>query len=321
MGLVTASCFAELGQRVIAMDIDAAKIDALSRGEVPIHEPGIDGAPGAKPRAADLHHGDGGRARRGAASLLLRGHAADLFGRRGSLAGSGGRVAAAGDGGHALVMKSTVPAGTGQRDPARRAEPHLRLVPGVPQGGHRGGGLPAPRPGGDRRRPRRRMGRRPGRGDLPPAGRRARPHRRRLRGDDQAGRERLPGDQDLVHQRDRQRLRGGGRRRHRGRARNGPRQADRLVVPARGDRVWRVLLPQGRQRPEAAGGQHRLPLPASHRGDRGQRASEAAGDEEAREAPRAAGRQAGRPARAGVQAGHGRHARGNQPGARGAAPR
>ena len=64
------------------------------------------------------------------------------------------------------------------------------------------------------------------------ARRRDRPHRRRLGGDDQARLERLPGDEDLVHQRDRQRLRGGRRRRHRGRPRHGPRRAHRPELPA-----------------------------------------------------------------------------------------
>jgi UDPglucose 6-dehydrogenase len=41
VGLVTASCFAELGHPIHAVDIDAAKIDALGAGEVPIHEPGL----------------------------------------------------------------------------------------------------------------------------------------------------------------------------------------------------------------------------------------------------------------------------------------
>jgi UDPglucose 6-dehydrogenase len=41
VGLVTASCFAELGHRVVAMDVDEAKVEALSAGEVPIHEPGL----------------------------------------------------------------------------------------------------------------------------------------------------------------------------------------------------------------------------------------------------------------------------------------
>ena len=71
------------------------------------------------------------------------------------------------------------------------------------------------------------------------------------------------------------------------------------------------LLPQGRDGPQAARGQLRLPLPAAERGDRGQRAAEAARDGEAAEAPRDAGRQGDRAARAGVQAEHRRHARGD----------
>ena len=42
VGLVTAACFADLGHEVVAVDIVEAKIDALRRGEAPIHEPGID---------------------------------------------------------------------------------------------------------------------------------------------------------------------------------------------------------------------------------------------------------------------------------------
>src|SRR5215218_3217395 len=42
VGLVTAACFAEMGHEVIAMDIDADKIRSLNRRRVPIHEPGID---------------------------------------------------------------------------------------------------------------------------------------------------------------------------------------------------------------------------------------------------------------------------------------
>ena len=41
VGLVTAACFAELGHRVIARDILAEKVEALRRGEVTIHEPGL----------------------------------------------------------------------------------------------------------------------------------------------------------------------------------------------------------------------------------------------------------------------------------------
>jgi UDPglucose 6-dehydrogenase len=42
VGLVTAACFADLGHDVVAVDIDEGKVDALRRGEVPIHEPGVD---------------------------------------------------------------------------------------------------------------------------------------------------------------------------------------------------------------------------------------------------------------------------------------
>jgi UDPglucose 6-dehydrogenase len=42
VGLVTAACFAELGHPVVARDILAEKVESLSRGEVTIHEPGLE---------------------------------------------------------------------------------------------------------------------------------------------------------------------------------------------------------------------------------------------------------------------------------------
>ena len=63
----------------------------------------------------------------------------------------------------------------------------------------------------------------------------------------------------------------------RGRARHGPRRPDRPEVPAaRASASAGQLLPEGRERAQAAGRQLGLPLPAAHRGDRGQRAPEAA---------------------------------------------
>jgi UDPglucose 6-dehydrogenase len=42
VGLVTGACLADAGNHVVCVDIDARKIDMLRRGEIPIHEPGLE---------------------------------------------------------------------------------------------------------------------------------------------------------------------------------------------------------------------------------------------------------------------------------------
>ena len=42
VGLVSGACLADFGNNVTCVDIDAAKIDRLNRGEIPIFEPGLD---------------------------------------------------------------------------------------------------------------------------------------------------------------------------------------------------------------------------------------------------------------------------------------
>lgn len=42
VGLVTGTCLAETGNRVICMDVDTEKVAMMQRGEVPIYEPGLE---------------------------------------------------------------------------------------------------------------------------------------------------------------------------------------------------------------------------------------------------------------------------------------
>jgi len=54
VGLVTSACFAEMGNHVRCVDIDAAKVAGLQRGEVPIAEPGLEALVRTNQRAGRL---------------------------------------------------------------------------------------------------------------------------------------------------------------------------------------------------------------------------------------------------------------------------
>ena len=74
------------------------------------------------------------------------------------------------------------------------------------------------------------------------------------RGADQVRGQRVPRDEDHLHQRDRGPVREGRRQRPARRERDRARQADRSQVPQRRPRLWRLVLPEGHARPVAHGG-------------------------------------------------------------------
>jgi UDPglucose 6-dehydrogenase len=55
VGLVTGACLADVGNHVLCIDVDAAKVAMLERGEVPIHEPGLDALIARNRAAGRLH--------------------------------------------------------------------------------------------------------------------------------------------------------------------------------------------------------------------------------------------------------------------------
>src|SRR5581483_7904603 len=126
VGLVTAACFAEMGHEVIAMDIDADKVRSLNQREAPIHEPGIDELLERNSVrltfTTEMEH-----VRESARLLFCCVDTPPTYSGDADLS----RVQAvvsqlSSDGGHALVMKSTVPAGTGRA--IRREAPGLAYV-------------------------------------------------------------------------------------------------------------------------------------------------------------------------------------------------
>jgi UDPglucose 6-dehydrogenase len=131
VGLVTAAGFAELGSDVWCVDIDAERIARLDAGEVPIHEPGLEEVLAAQRER--LHFTtDLAGAIEHARLLFVAVGTPPTYSGDADLSAVHAVVEAlpeAGD--HVLVMKSTVPSGTGaaiKRRLAARGGPDFPYV-------------------------------------------------------------------------------------------------------------------------------------------------------------------------------------------------
>ena len=129
VGLVTGTCLAELGHEVTCVDNDDGKIERLKAGEIPIYEPGLEELVAANVDRGQLHFaGDIGEAvAKGLDVLFIAvGTPTDDNGTGGAnlayvyaAADEAGRALAAApaapDAFTVVVVKSTVPAGTGRK--------------------------------------------------------------------------------------------------------------------------------------------------------------------------------------------------------------
>src|SRR5215204_7016841 len=120
VGLVTAACFAELGHDVHVRDIVQEKVESLSQGEVPIYEPGLSEL--LKKNAERLHFTtDMGEVLSSAYLLFCCVDTPPLYSGDADLSRVERVVEELGDSrDHAIIMKSTVPVGTGRSIRRRR---------------------------------------------------------------------------------------------------------------------------------------------------------------------------------------------------------
>ncbi|WP_413451069.1 UDP-glucose/GDP-mannose dehydrogenase family protein [Georgenia phoenicis] len=120
LGAVHAASMAELGHDVVGIDVDEAKVDLLSQGKAPFHEPGFDELLGRNVAAGRLRFSTDFAAVAGARVHFIGvgtpqqagSYAADMSQVNGAVAGLLPHLAAHDDGPQLVVGKSTVPVGT-----------------------------------------------------------------------------------------------------------------------------------------------------------------------------------------------------------------
>jgi UDPglucose 6-dehydrogenase len=120
VGLVSGACFSEFGVNVTCVDKDAAKIERLCRGEMPIFEPGLETLVASNVKSKRLHFStDLKSAVQGAEAVFI---AVGTPSRRGDghadlsyVYAAAREIAEVMDGYTVVVTKSTVPVGTGDK--------------------------------------------------------------------------------------------------------------------------------------------------------------------------------------------------------------
>jgi UDPglucose 6-dehydrogenase len=115
VGLVTAGCFADLGHEVILCDVDASRIAELEAGEVPIYEPGLGELLDRNRHRLRFTTSSAGVFERAGLAFVCVG-TPPMYSGDANLSAVWQVVDELPDGdGLVLVMKSTVPPGTGER--------------------------------------------------------------------------------------------------------------------------------------------------------------------------------------------------------------
>lgn len=118
VGLVTGTCFAEMGHHVTCIDIDAAKVARMKSGECPIYEPGLESMMRSNIHEKRLHFSTGYEAVAQAATIFLAvGTPSSDTGKAELkyLFSACEAIAPQLQDGSVVVVKSTVPVGTGAK--------------------------------------------------------------------------------------------------------------------------------------------------------------------------------------------------------------
>ena len=118
VGLVTGTCFAEMGNKVTCIDIDAAKVARMKEGHCPIYEPGLETLMQSNYQEGRLQFSNDYESVKTAKAVFLAvGTPSDESGKADLkyIFGACDSIAPYLQDGAVVVVKSTVPVGTGQK--------------------------------------------------------------------------------------------------------------------------------------------------------------------------------------------------------------